>query len=90
MTGQIGSLQPNPNTSNDPAGPNVARLSLLQRTIYPTTFTQETVDTNALSGISTFGGFWTSLNGAFALLFGANVLYFALGAPCLSFYRGCT
>jgi hypothetical protein len=31
------------------------------------------------SGLATFGGFWTFVNGAFALFFGANVVYFAFG-----------
>jgi hypothetical protein len=39
---------------------------------------QEASDTSPLSGVSTFGGFWTFLNGTFALFFGANVFYFAL------------
>ncbi|KAJ7347713.1 hypothetical protein DFH08DRAFT_1080040 [Mycena albidolilacea] len=34
--------------------------------------------------IATFGGFWTFLNGAFALFFGANVLYFMFGRRPLS------
>ncbi|KAJ6553023.1 hypothetical protein B0H19DRAFT_1072508 [Mycena capillaripes] len=34
--------------------------------------------------MATFGGFWTFLNGAFALFFGANVLYFICGWRPLS------
>lgn len=37
------------------------------------------MDVSALSGISTFGGVWTFVNGLFALLFGANIMYFAFG-----------
>ncbi|KAF7328368.1 Short-chain dehydrogenase/reductase family protein [Mycena venus] len=40
---------------------------------------QDTVDASAISGIATVGGFWSFLNGAFVLVFGANVIYFALG-----------
>ncbi|KAJ7798336.1 hypothetical protein B0H14DRAFT_2617987 [Mycena olivaceomarginata] len=36
-------------------------------------------DVTPLSGIATFGGFWTFLNGTFALFFGANVVYFLFG-----------
>jgi hypothetical protein len=32
-----------------------------------------------MTGIATFGGFWTFLNGVFALFFGANILYFLFG-----------
>ncbi|KAJ7764941.1 hypothetical protein B0H16DRAFT_432501 [Mycena metata] len=42
------------------------------------------VDTTVFNGISTFGGLWTFLNGAFSLFFGANILYFALGRRPLS------
>ncbi|KAJ6569051.1 hypothetical protein B0H19DRAFT_1373388 [Mycena capillaripes] len=34
--------------------------------------------------VATFGGFWTFLNGTFALFFGANVIYFAFGRRPLS------
>jgi hypothetical protein len=45
----------------------------------PFKFLQDTADTSPLSGIATFGGFWTFVNGAFALFFGANVVYFIFG-----------
>ncbi|KAJ7806635.1 hypothetical protein B0H14DRAFT_2875291 [Mycena olivaceomarginata] len=47
-------------------------------------FLQDTADASSLSGIATFGGFWTFVNGTFALLFGANVIYFAFGRRPLS------
>jgi hypothetical protein len=40
---------------------------------------QETMDDTPLSGIATFGGFWSFLNGAFAIIFGANIVYFLFG-----------
>jgi hypothetical protein len=46
---------------------------------HPMRILQETVDATHLSGIAAFGGFWAFVNGAFALTFGANVLYFAFG-----------
>jgi hypothetical protein len=61
------------------SSPNVTTLMLLQRFTYATKFVQDVVDATALSGVATFGGFWTFLNGTFALFFGANVIYFAFG-----------
>ncbi|KAJ6535407.1 hypothetical protein DFH09DRAFT_1091742 [Mycena vulgaris] len=49
---------------------------------------KKTVNASALSGVATFGGFWTFLNGIFALLFGANVVYFTLGTFHRSFCGG--
>ncbi|KAJ7764948.1 hypothetical protein B0H16DRAFT_432573 [Mycena metata] len=51
---------------------------------YPTRRLIDTADVTVLNGISTFGGLWTFLNGAFSLFFGANILYFALGRRPLS------
>ncbi|KAJ7858008.1 hypothetical protein B0H14DRAFT_3864521 [Mycena olivaceomarginata] len=45
----------------------------------PFKFLQDTADASYLSGIATFGGFWTFVNGTFALLFGTNVIYFMFG-----------
>ncbi|KAJ7120113.1 hypothetical protein C8R44DRAFT_736966 [Mycena epipterygia] len=42
------------------------------------------MDASPLSGISALGGFWSFVNGAFALIFGANVIYFAFGRRPLS------
>jgi hypothetical protein len=76
FTPDITGLQPNPDGGFDR---NNATLSLFQRTPYPTRHFQETVDSTVIGGMATFGGFWTFINGAFAILFGANVLYFAFG-----------
>ncbi|KAK6977159.1 hypothetical protein R3P38DRAFT_3125561 [Favolaschia claudopus] len=54
----------------------------LQPQPYP--ISTNTIDSTALTGVSTFGGFWTFLSGAYALLFGAHVLYFMLGRRPLS------
>ncbi|KAJ7711949.1 hypothetical protein B0H16DRAFT_1744573 [Mycena metata] len=51
---------------------------------YATRYLIDMVDTTVFNGISTFGGLWTFLNGAFSLFFGANILYFALGRRPLS------
>jgi hypothetical protein len=54
-------------------------LTLRQPTQYPTKFLQDMADASPLSGMATFGGFSTFVNGTFGLLFGANVIYFAFG-----------
>ncbi|KAJ7312578.1 hypothetical protein DFH08DRAFT_896739 [Mycena albidolilacea] len=76
-------LQQDPSTAATP-GADTAMLTLRQPTQYPTKFLQDTADASPLSGIATFGGFWTFVNGTFALLFGANVIYFAFGRRPLS------
>ncbi|KAJ7881489.1 hypothetical protein B0H14DRAFT_3760356 [Mycena olivaceomarginata] len=78
---EIYALQPDP--SSEPMGPRGALLTL--RTAHePFKFLQDTADASPLSGIATFGGFWTFVNGAFALFFGANVVYFMFGRRPLS------
>ncbi|KAF8207913.1 hypothetical protein K438DRAFT_347602 [Mycena galopus ATCC 62051] len=37
---------------------------------------QDYTHTSVLDGLATFSGFWTFVNGAFVLFFGANLLYF--------------
>ncbi|KAF7362522.1 Short-chain dehydrogenase/reductase family protein [Mycena venus] len=66
------------------AAQNFATLLLYQPYTNATQLTHDVSDVSALSGLSTFGGFWTFVNGAFALLFGANVIYFAFGRRPLS------
>ncbi|KAJ7705653.1 hypothetical protein B0H16DRAFT_1827195 [Mycena metata] len=61
-----------------------ATLTLFQTAPYATRQFVDAADITVLNGIATFGGFWTFLNGAFALFFGANVLYFAFGRRPLS------
>ncbi|KAJ7864637.1 hypothetical protein B0H14DRAFT_3443458 [Mycena olivaceomarginata] len=82
FTPDITGLQPDSRNVSDPSA---TTLTLFQPS-GPTTrrLLRETVDATALSGIATFGGFWTFLNGAFALFFGANVLYFMFGRRPLS------
>ncbi|KAJ7107960.1 hypothetical protein C8R44DRAFT_804481 [Mycena epipterygia] len=50
----------------------------------PTRIVQDYTDTSVLTGVATFGGFWTFVNGTFALFFGANMLYFLLRRRPLS------
>ncbi|KAF7360459.1 Short-chain dehydrogenase/reductase family protein [Mycena venus] len=42
----------------------------------PAEIVQDYTDASVLNGIANFGGFWTFVNGAFAMVFGANLLYF--------------
>ncbi|KAJ7025130.1 hypothetical protein C8F04DRAFT_1300507 [Mycena alexandri] len=64
--------------------PNSATLTLIQRESLSTRLFIDTPDSTVLNGISTLGGFWTFLNGAFTLIFGANLLYFVFGRRSLS------
>ncbi|KAJ6483130.1 hypothetical protein C8R45DRAFT_1000653 [Mycena sanguinolenta] len=80
---EITGLQPYPSatsTSND----DEATLLLYQPYTFATRLQQDSSDITPLSGLSTFGGFWTFVNGAFVLFFGANVMYFAFGRRPLS------
>ena len=75
---EITALQSIPNSETNAS--NIAQLILRQH--YPGDVIQyfrDTTDSSALSGVSSLGGFWTFVNGAFVLLFGANVIYFAFG-----------
>ncbi|KAJ7884156.1 hypothetical protein B0H14DRAFT_1402888 [Mycena olivaceomarginata] len=65
----------------DPAPPNVTdtvtlRLRLRNDVIWMTRVVEDFADASVLAGFATLGGFWTFANGAFALIFGANILYF--------------
>ncbi|KAF7350853.1 Short-chain dehydrogenase/reductase family protein [Mycena sanguinolenta] len=79
---EITGLQPYPSDSS--AATNEATLVLFHPYPYAIKLQQDSSDITPLSGLSTFGGFWTFVEGAFVLLFGANVMYFALGRRPLS------
>ncbi|KAJ6509795.1 hypothetical protein DFH09DRAFT_1198659 [Mycena vulgaris] len=82
LIGKLTSFQPN--SFADASMSNVSTLNLLQPSPKLIPLIQDTVDPSVLSGIATFGGFWTFVNGAFALFFGANVVYFVFGRRPLS------
>ncbi|KAJ6587681.1 hypothetical protein DFH09DRAFT_1359310 [Mycena vulgaris] len=82
FTPDITGLQPDP--APKAFGPTITTLTLFQQTPYTTRHLQEAVDSTVLGGIANVGGFWTFVNGVFAIMFGANVLYFALGRRPLS------
>ncbi|KAF7360455.1 hypothetical protein MVEN_00775900 [Mycena venus] len=50
----------------------------------PAEILQDYSDASVLNGLATFGGFWTFVNGAFAMVFGANLLYFLFRRRSLS------
>ncbi|KAJ7743005.1 hypothetical protein DFH07DRAFT_979737 [Mycena maculata] len=79
---EVTGLQPYPSQGMTPG---VSKLTLI---LYGgqavTKILQDTVADSALSGIATVGGFWTFVNGAFAVIFGANIVYFAFGHRPLS------
>ncbi|KAJ7822271.1 hypothetical protein B0H14DRAFT_1323976 [Mycena olivaceomarginata] len=79
---EITGLQPYP--SSNSTSPTSATLILYQPYMSANKLQQDSSDVSPLSGLATFGGFWTFVNGAFALFFGANVVYFALGRRPLS------
>jgi cytochrome bd-type quinol oxidase subunit 1 len=62
--------------------PNLAtfRIATLNSSI--SDYSEEVSDASVLSGFSNVGGFWTFMNGTFALFFGANIMYFAFGLSC--------
>ncbi|KAJ6467430.1 hypothetical protein C8R45DRAFT_938768 [Mycena sanguinolenta] len=64
---------------NTSAEVNITSLTLGAVPPFDFRLLQDTADSSFLSGISTFGGFWTFVNGTFALFFGANIVYFAFG-----------
>ncbi|KAF7373042.1 hypothetical protein MSAN_00511700 [Mycena sanguinolenta] len=82
FTTDVTGLQTNPAVGL--AGSTGATLTLFQQRTFAKRLLQDNVDVTPLSGIATFGGFWTFLNGAFALFFGANILYFMFGRRPLS------
>ncbi|KAJ7474053.1 hypothetical protein FB451DRAFT_1558305 [Mycena latifolia] len=77
----ITALQPFPSNTG---GASLTRLTLVNEYSVATRLLQDTADATVLSGIASFGGLWTFINSAFALVFGANVVYFAFGQRPLS------
>ncbi|KAJ7186970.1 hypothetical protein C8R46DRAFT_1184747, partial [Mycena filopes] len=82
FTAKFNNLQPFAQGAS--SDPNTVTLTLVQMAPGPTEYLRDTAESTVLNGIATFGGFWTFLNGGFALFFGANVLYFAFGRRPLS------
>ncbi|KAJ6588396.1 hypothetical protein B0H19DRAFT_1099127 [Mycena capillaripes] len=62
-------------------GPNTPSLRVHMRDDVGdvSSIVQDYADASVLNGLATFGGFWTFVNGAFAMVFGANILYFSSG-----------
>ncbi|KAF7378152.1 hypothetical protein MSAN_00239700 [Mycena sanguinolenta] len=85
LTSELHTLQADtrflPHTTWDPTNSTLpdSTLSIVQAATDPVKFVQQYTETSALNGLATIGGFWTFVNGAFALFFGANVVYFLFG-----------
>ncbi|KAJ7208616.1 hypothetical protein GGX14DRAFT_566832 [Mycena pura] len=79
---EITALQTIPTTHGGSS--NIAQLTLRQPSTTPRQYFRDTSDSSALSGVSSLGGFWTFVDGAFVLLFGANIMYFTFGRRPLS------
>ncbi|KAJ7692209.1 hypothetical protein B0H17DRAFT_1179332 [Mycena rosella] len=62
-----------------PGSQDTTTLSIFHARIDPIKFLQQYTEASAVTGLATIGGFGTFVNGAFAMFFGANVMYFLLG-----------
>lgn len=79
LVANLNTVQPDPSYRNSQANDTVTTLRIAQPQTGPVKFVQEYIETSAIAGLATIGGFWTFVNGAFTLLFGTNVLYFLIG-----------
>ncbi|KAF7343456.1 Short-chain dehydrogenase/reductase family protein [Mycena venus] len=77
-------LQPNPLPPNSLANMSSLRIRMRDDIEYAGEIVQDYADTSVLNGLATFGGFWTFVNGAFAMVFGGDLLYFLLRRRPLS------
>ncbi|KAJ7107958.1 hypothetical protein C8R44DRAFT_885339 [Mycena epipterygia] len=77
-------VQPDPSPPDSGVNTVSLRLRLRNDVLDPTRIVQDYTNTSVLTGVATFGGFWTFVNGTFALFFGANMLYFLLRRRPLS------
>ncbi|KAJ7590006.1 hypothetical protein C8J56DRAFT_587618 [Mycena floridula] len=77
-------VQTDPRTPNSGSDDMSLRLRLNDFSSAPTEIVQDYVETSVVGGLATFGGFWTFVNGAFTMFFGANLLYFLLRRRPLS------
>ncbi|KAF7324902.1 Short-chain dehydrogenase/reductase family protein [Mycena kentingensis (nom. inval.)] len=80
---EISSVQTIPRPANATASTRTT-LIIGSSGILPTRYYEDVRDTSLFSGIANIGGFWTFVDGAFALLFGANFIYFAFRRRPLS------
>ncbi|KAJ7820814.1 hypothetical protein B0H14DRAFT_3472001 [Mycena olivaceomarginata] len=70
--------------NNGSASATTSVITFVQREVVPTKFIEDYAGTTVIAGLSTVGGFWTLLDAAFALIFGASILYFAFAKRPLS------
>ncbi|KAJ7464106.1 hypothetical protein FB451DRAFT_1264655 [Mycena latifolia] len=77
-------IQTDPSPPNSGSDTISLRLRLRDDVPGVTAIVQDYTDASVLAGLSDLGGFWALMNGVFALLFGANLLYFLFGRRPLS------
>ncbi|KAJ7599640.1 hypothetical protein C8J56DRAFT_908519 [Mycena floridula] len=77
-------VQPDPFPPNSGSDTASLRIRLRGDEVSILKITQDHTDVSVLTAFATFGGFWTFVNGAFAMFFGANLLYFLLRRRPLS------
>ncbi|KAF7300908.1 Short-chain dehydrogenase/reductase family protein [Mycena kentingensis (nom. inval.)] len=82
LRGDLVGLQPDPNPPNAPDTTGI--LTIMNPSYMVARHLQVTQDSTVLSGLSSFGGLWTFVNGTFAMFFGANIVYFAFRRRPLS------
>ncbi|KAK7057870.1 short-chain dehydrogenase/reductase family protein [Favolaschia claudopus] len=86
---EISMVQPDPSPPSSGINSTTLRIIRVRPTgpfsqTPPIKLLSESRDPSALDGLSSAGGFWTFVNGAFTILFGANIAYFFLGSRPLS------
>ncbi|KAJ7750966.1 hypothetical protein DFH07DRAFT_543014 [Mycena maculata] len=84
-------------TQTDPQprnGTDIAMLRLIPRTdwgftwpVPPSRVVEDFSNASMLGGLAQLGGFWTTTNGAFAMFFGANLLYFLFSEYRIVFFK---
>ncbi|KAJ7443145.1 hypothetical protein FB451DRAFT_1413845 [Mycena latifolia] len=82
LSAKINTAQPYPVANK--TEPQIGQVCFVQSPIHPTRFLQDYLTDSPPRGLATVSGLWTLVNGAFALMFGATILYFLLGSRPLS------
>ncbi|KAF7341432.1 Short-chain dehydrogenase/reductase family protein [Mycena venus] len=68
IVGELHTVQPDPR-SDASTSKTSATLFIIESRIEPTRFIQEYTESSVITGFATVGGFWTFMNGAFAMFF---------------------
>ncbi|KAJ7282466.1 hypothetical protein C8J57DRAFT_1463167 [Mycena rebaudengoi] len=73
---ELTALQPDPSPPSTCGGPHTSTLTLISWNVALGIHIKEYTDTSWLDAVAAVGGFWTFVNGTFAVIFGANTVYF--------------